>query len=216
MSRLEDRISKKEEEIEALKNRLKEFEQLGDISVIQKWKADSEELKRLQRLYNSTSSRVTELERLLAAKEREREQAEARERMMAVKYKELDIFKLDIIARELKGLDNELGRVGSGLKSLHQDATRLRNYDEQQQVGNQSDSLLDQCRLLRGHIRDVINKCLSETQKMHIGVGIDDYMAAGELKDGGTMIAAVYEDIERPDHGSSKAAKLRQQDERRR
>lgn len=35
-------------------------------------------------------------------------------------------------------------------------------------------------------------------------------------EDGGTMIATVYEEIERPDHGSSKAAKLRQQDERRR
>lgn len=149
-------------------------------------------------------------EHLLAAKEREREEAEARERMMAVKYKEpeghrlevrvgmlqwsddlgpqfyrstwtdcveffsrldieqwwdlkrcincmnvlfllpgffghitycsliwsppfiswsgqeLDIFKLDIIARELKALDNELGRVGGGVKSLHQDAGRLR------------------------------------------------------------------------------------------
>ena len=39
------------------------------------------------------------------------------------------------------------------------------------------------CKRLRSHIRDVINKCLSETQKMHIGVAIDDYMAAGELKD---------------------------------
>ena len=35
-------------------------------------------------------------------------------------------------------------------------------------------------------------------------------------QDGGTMIATIYEEIERPDHGSSKAAKLRQQDERRR
>ena len=216
MQRLESRLSKKEEEIDSLKQRLKEFEQLGDTAAIQKWKADSEELKRVQRLYNSVSSRLAELEHLLAAKEREREEAEARERMMAVKYKELDIFKLDIIARELKALDNELGRVGGGVKSLHQDAGRLRNYDEQQSIGHQSDQLLDQCKQLRSHIRDVINKCLSETQKMHIGVGIDDPLAAGELKDGGTMIATVYEEIERPDHGSSKAAKLRQQDERRR
>ncbi|CAK9090373.1 Probable protein phosphatase 2C 3 (PP2C 3) [Durusdinium trenchii] len=216
MGRLESRLLKKEEEIEALKERLKEFEQLGDVETIQKWKADSEELKRITRLYNSVSSRLAELERLLAAKEREREEAEARERMMAVKYKELDIFKLDIIARELKALDNELQRVGSGVKGLNQAAARLRNYDEQQGIGNQSDQLLDQCKQLRSHIRDVINKCLSETQKMHIGVGIDDPLAAGDLKDGGTMIATVYEEIERVDHGSSKAAKLRQQDESRR
>jgi len=215
MARLESRLLKKEEEIEDLKARLKEFEQLGDVSAVRKWKADSEELKRLQRIYNSTSSRLAELERALDLKEKEREAALEKERLMAVKYKELDIFKLDIIARELKALDNELGRVGSGVKSLSQDSSRLRNYDEQQMVSQHSNNLLDQCKLLRAHIRDVINKCLSETQKMHIGVGIDDYLAAGELKDGGTMIAAVYEEIERPDHGSSKAAKLRQQDERR-
>lgn len=215
MARLESRLLKKEEEIEDLRARLKEFEQLGDVSAVRKWKADAEELKRLQRIYNSTSSRLAELERALDLKEKEREAALEKERLMAVKYKELDIFKLDIIARELKALDNELGRVGSGVKSLSQDSSRLRNYDEQQMVSQHSNNLLDQCKLLRAHIRDVINKCLSETQKMHIGVGIDDYLAAGELKDGGTMIAAVYEEIERPDHGSSKAAKLRQQDERR-
>ncbi|CAE7411879.1 unnamed protein product [Symbiodinium sp. CCMP2592] len=62
MARLESRLLKKEEEIEDLKARLKEFEQLGDVSAVRKWKADSEELKRLQRIYNSTSSRLAELE----------------------------------------------------------------------------------------------------------------------------------------------------------
>jgi hypothetical protein len=33
--------------------------------------------------------------------------------------------------------------------------------------------------------QDVINKCLSETQKLHIGAATDDPTAAGELKDGG-------------------------------
>eukprot|EP00931_Biecheleriopsis_adriatica_P073872 TRINITY_DN4807_c0_g2_i2.p1 TRINITY_DN4807_c0_g2~~TRINITY_DN4807_c0_g2_i2.p1 ORF type:complete len:1372 (+),score=356.68 TRINITY_DN4807_c0_g2_i2:40-4116(+) len=216
MARLEGRLTKKEEEIEALKARLKEYEQLGDIDAVKKWKTDSEELKRLQRIYNSVSGRLSELERLLEAKEREREEALARERLMSVKYKELDIFKLDVIARELKGLDSELGRLGSSVKSLNNDAAKLKNYDEQQHIGLQGDRMMDQCKLLRAHIRDVINKCLSETQKMHIGVAIDDYLAAGELKDGGIMIAKVYEDIERPDHGHSKAAKLRQEDERRR
>ncbi|CAE7815132.1 unnamed protein product [Symbiodinium necroappetens] len=124
----------------------------------------------LQRIYNSTSSRLAELERALDLKEKEREAALEKERLMAVKYKELDIFKLDIIARELKALDNELGRVGSGVKSLSQDSSRLRNYDEQQMVSQHSNNLLDQCKLLRAHIRDVINKCLSETQKMQLGM----------------------------------------------
>lgn len=132
---------------------------------------------------------------------------------MALTYKELDIFKLDVIARELKGLDNELGRVGTEVKTLVSEAGNLKNFDEQQRIGQQAGRTLDTCKLLRAHIRDVIKKCLSETQKMHIGVAIDDNTAAGELKDGGAMIAAVYEEIERPDHGNSIAAKLRQQDE---
>ena len=45
-----------------------------------------------------------------------------------------------------------------------------RNYDEQQMVSQHSNNLLDQCKLLRAHIRDVINKCLSETQKMQLGM----------------------------------------------
>ena len=57
---------------------------------------------------------------------------------------ELDIFKLDIIARELKALDNELSRVGGGLKALSQQASRLSNYAEQQSMQNQSDQLLDE------------------------------------------------------------------------
>jgi len=216
MARLDARLTKKEEEIEALKARLKEYEQLGDADAMRKWKVDSEELKRSQRLYNSVSARVSELERSLEQKEREREEALARERFMSVKYKELDIFKLDVIARELKGLDNELARLGSAVKSLNQDAHKLKNYDEQQHILQLGDTMMDQCKLLRAHIRDVINKCLSDTQKMHIGVAIDDHMAAGDLKDGGTMVAAVYEEIERPDHGHSKAARLRQHDERQR
>ena len=54
----------------------------------ERWKADSEELRRLQRVHGSTSSRLEELERLLAAQKREKEEAEARERPMAVRYKD--------------------------------------------------------------------------------------------------------------------------------
>ncbi|OLQ00349.1 Fructose-bisphosphate aldolase [Symbiodinium microadriaticum] len=137
-----------------------------------------------------------------------------RERMMAIKYKELDIFKLDIIARELKSLDNELGLVGKEAKFLQQSAGRLKDFGDQQQILQHGSKMLDQCVQLRSHIRDVIHKCLSETQKLHIGApAIDDPLAAGELKDGGVMAGFVCEEVDAPVHGSSKAARLRQGDE---
>merc|ERR1719206_613285 len=98
MGRLESKLAKKESEIEALQERLKEYEQLGDVEAVKKWKSDSDELKRLQRIYDVLQSRLNEQERQLLLKEKEREDALARERMMSVKYKELDIFKLDVIA----------------------------------------------------------------------------------------------------------------------
>jgi len=133
---------------------------------------------------------------------------------MAVKYKELDIFKLDVIAWELKGLDSKLGVLGSDAKGLRMTAGKLRSPDEQMMMGSLGDKMLDECKQLRAHIRDVIHECLSETQKMHIGVGIDDPLAAGVLQEGGSMAARVVEEVtERPDHGNSRAGRLRQQDE---
>ncbi|CAE7284679.1 FBA1 [Symbiodinium natans] len=148
----------------------------------------------------TVDSELAELRRLLEEKERERQEALERERMMAIKYKELDIFKLDIIARELKSLDNELGLVGKEAKFLQQSAGRLKDFGDQQQIHQHGSKMptteLDQCVQLRSHIRDVIQKCLSETQKLHIGAAIDDPLAAGELKDGGVMAGFVYEEVE--------------------
>merc|ERR1712113_1063863 len=109
------------------------------------------------------------MEKRLQENEAEREEALAREKLMSVKYKELDIFKLDIIARELKGIDQELGMVGKQVRVIDQDASKLRNFDEQQQMKNNVQTPLDGLHAMRAHIRDVITKCLSETQKMHIG-----------------------------------------------
>uniref|UniRef100_A0A7S2NCD8 Uncharacterized protein n=1 Tax=Alexandrium andersonii TaxID=327968 RepID=A0A7S2NCD8_9DINO len=223
MKQLEDQLASGDAKLsqlsgdaDAMRSRLAAFEALGDIETLRKWKEDAAELVRMRRINDKLQSKVGDLERELSEKEKEREEALERERLMSVKYKELDIFKLDVIARELKGIDNDLQGVGSEAKSLIVKAERLRNYDEQQAISNASDKLLDACKELRAHLRDVIHKCLSETQKMHIGVAIDDHLAAGDLKDGGAMVVAAYDDIERPDHGSSRAAKLRQADEARR
>mmetsp|Transcript_15465 Transcript_15465/g.27406 ORF Transcript_15465/g.27406 Transcript_15465/m.27406 type:complete len:84 (-) Transcript_15465:106-357(-) len=33
----------------------------------------------------------------------------------------------------------------------------------------------------RGHIKDVINQCLTETQKLHVGAHLDDKMGNGAM-----------------------------------
>merc|ERR1712100_669411 len=153
------------------------------------------------------------MKKQLEDKEAERQEALERERQMALKYKELDIFKLDVIARELKALDNELGYLGKEVKMMQTDVNRMRHMEDQSQMGQHSDKMMGQCVDLRAHIRDVINKCLSETQKLHIGVAIDDPERAGVLQDGGKMAGYVLEEVDIPDHGNSKAGKLRQADE---
>ena len=60
--------------------------------------------------------RIDLLEAQLAAAIRERDLARANEEVMRLKYSQLDIFKLDMIARELKKIDGEIG--------LLRDATR--------------------------------------------------------------------------------------------
>merc|ERR1719229_627974 len=127
---------------------------------------------------------LEEMREQLDQKEKERLEALEKERLMSLKYKELDVFKLDVIARELKALDNELSLTGKATKALLTDAARLRNMDEREQISPHGDLILDQCKDLRAHIRDVINQCFSDMTKLHVGVAIDDPMKAGELKDG--------------------------------
>jgi len=82
----------------------------------------------------ASDKELEEMRKLLEQKERERLEALEKERLMARKYKELDIFKLDIIARELKAIDNEFSAVGKTAKMLSNDASRLKNYDEKEQI----------------------------------------------------------------------------------
>jgi len=217
LSRTKSELASALAELESLRARLKEYTDIcPDPATLRKWKDEALQYRGVLKLKKEADSELEEMKRLLEAKEQERLDALERERAMAMKYKELDIFKLDIIARELKKLDNELGMVGKSVKALQNDAGRLKNYDEREQICPHGDKMMDQCKDLRSHIRDVIEKCLSETQKMHIGVAIDDPLAAGELKDGGVMAGYVIEEVEVPDYGSSKAGKLRHGDELRR
>jgi len=200
-------------DLAALRKQLGEFTALGDLEAFRRALDDASSFRTMQGLKNDLEEELANLKAMLEQKERERLEALERERQMALQYKELDIFKLDIIARELKALDQELGLVGKQVRCAEQDVNRLKNYEERQQLTLSIEKPLDGLHGLRAHIRDVISKCLSETQKMHIGIAIEDHLAAGKLQDGGAMAAYVLEEVDVPDHGRSKAAKLRQRDE---
>merc|ERR1712048_1186445 len=178
----------------------------------------------------AANSRVRELERELANKEQERLDALAREKVMFSRYKELDIFKLDIIARELKGVLKKVETTEKHLKELKDQANRLKDYSDRKQIENSGNLMIDGCRQTEAHIHDIILKCFSETQRRHIGIATDNEHKAddrrdGRLLDGGTMLYSVEEEmeiaakasvahvvgtaeIERPDYGSSRAAPL--------
>lgn len=199
-------LSEEVERAEPLRQRLAAYEELGDLDFLRSCHNRATEVR-------SFDLELEKMRRALEEKERERQEALERERIMAIKYKELDIFKLDVIARELKSLDGDLTTVGKSARSLICEAGKLKNYDEQQQIGSICADVLDRYVRLRSHIRDVIKQCLSETQKMHIGISVDDRVAAGELHDGGVMVGYVCQEVDVPDFGRSKAAKLRQEDE---
>merc|ERR1712178_295318 len=181
---------------------------------------------------NAMNSRVRELERELANKEQERLDAMAREKVMFNRYKELDIFKLDIIAREMKGVLKKVELTEKQSKQLKADSTRFKDFGERKQIEGNSEVLLDCCRQTEAHIHDVIFKCFSETQRRHIGIaGDNEYRADdrrdGRIVDGGSMVYCVQTEmesaakaslahvrggVERPDYGSSRAAPMYKHD----
>eukprot|EP00928_Gymnodinium_smaydae_P030289 TRINITY_DN22566_c0_g1_i1.p1 TRINITY_DN22566_c0_g1~~TRINITY_DN22566_c0_g1_i1.p1 ORF type:complete len:182 (-),score=31.05 TRINITY_DN22566_c0_g1_i1:373-918(-) len=161
----------------------------------------------------------------MEAREAERQRALEMCEQMRVRYAQLDIFKLDVIARELKkvdqgveGLRREARDVVELIKGGHgKESDRERAITEAMQMVQRGGDL-------RAHVRDVIERCLSETQKLHIGSAVVDRMAAGELQDGGVLqgfvAAGDTSGPERPatssQHGASRASKLRTMDELRR
>lgn len=147
---------------------------------------------------------------------------------MFSRYKELDIFKLDVIAREMKGVLKKVELTEKQCKQLKDDASRFKEYADKRQVEGHGNVMIDGCRQTAAHIHDIILKCLSETQRRHIGIATDNEYRAdnrrdGRIADGGTMIYSVEEEmensakaslahvrgtptVERPDYGSSRAA----------
>jgi hypothetical protein len=82
--------------------------------------------------------------------------ARNREENMAKQLVALDIFKLDIIARELKDVED----------------LSICAYKS---VGQEQEALKAQLSSCKSIVRNVINKCLSETQKLHIGTTVQGH-----------------------------------------
>jgi len=127
---------------------------------------------------------MRERDRVLA---QERDEAVQREEALKLKYAELDVFKLDVIARELKGLDTEVSKLRRETQSFVQTAKNFLDPSDKTQGVSCATGLMEMATKMRGHIKDVISKCLSETTKFHIGAAIEDKKAAGVLKEGGVM-----------------------------
>jgi hypothetical protein len=182
---------------------------------------DARKYRAEKALARKLEDKLRQLEHEIAEAVRLRDAALENERQMAMKYRELDVFKLDVIARELKKLDKELEALRRVAKDLQTDAKKISEYTAQHIANESAQKSLDLTHDLHAHLRDVINECLSEMQKLHIGVAMDDYTAAHELKDGGVMAGYVEApedapDLVRPEHLQSGAGWLRQEDELRR
>lgn len=163
----------------------------------------------------------------MEAREAERLRALEACEQMRLRYAQLDVFKLDVIARELKKVDQAVDVLRREAKEVA-DATRGRCHSseaDRERLANEAFKMVQNCADLRAHMRDIIEKCLSETQKLHIGSAVVDGLAAGELTDGGVMSgwvrspnvnASQSPEPTAPPHGASRAARLRQSDEMRR
>jgi len=215
-------------ENQKLKKSLAAFEQLGSVDELQRLKDENITLRNKSKNASAINARIRELERELANKEQDRLDALEREKVMFSRYKELDIFKLDIIAREMKGVLKKVEITRNQSKSLKDQANKLKDYSDRRQIEGCGNEMLDGCRQTEAHIHDVLLKCFSETQRRHVGIATNNEYRAddrrdGRLLEGGTMIYNVQEEmeisakaslvhvrgspeVERTDYGSSKAA----------
>ena len=99
------------------------------------------------------------------------EQAQASEAVMRKRYFELDVFSLDKIARELKALLKQLTAARQEAHMFAEGpAKRINDYATREMVLGFSLPLLEKLGDTKTHMAAVIQNCLNETQKLHVGV----------------------------------------------
>jgi CRP-like cAMP-binding protein len=122
------------------------------------------------RLVGGLRDDLDELQRQMVDMRRQLAEAIAREAEMRLKYNQLDIFKLDMIARELKKLENKIGIVRDKTKGHGLDAKGLTDFASKECIASYAHDAGETLSACKAHIREVIEQCFSELQKMHIGV----------------------------------------------
>eukprot|EP00854_Cymbomonas_tetramitiformis_P004124 gene4124-5101_t len=75
---------------------------------------------------------MTALEEENARLQRERDEAAQKEALMRRQFQELDVFKLDIIARELKKLDTEIDRIRDGSRGFAVAAKKMTGFSDRE------------------------------------------------------------------------------------
>mmetsp|Transcript_40039 Transcript_40039/g.89779 ORF Transcript_40039/g.89779 Transcript_40039/m.89779 type:complete len:621 (-) Transcript_40039:160-2022(-) len=163
-------------EIGDLKRLLKDRDALLGDSSNARARAEQQETQRSRVLAEMASARE-DLRRAV--------ESEARAKLRLL---DLDIFRLDVIARELKRVDENLGVLaeragerGGASSEAGADAAATQGARHGRPLSTES---VAWC---RGHIKDVITQCLKETHKLHIGAPLDDPGANGEkIREAGT------------------------------
>jgi len=223
-----------------LSEKLGKYESLGTVEDFEKLKHEVVHLRHAKVGAGAVSAQVQALQAELDQKEQDRLDALERERFMFTKYKELDIFKLDVIARELKAILKKVEVTEKECKQLKDDANKLKDFGDRRRIEGNGNGLQERCKQTEAHIHDVIFKCLSETQRRHIGIASDNEHRADDRKDGrllegGAMLYSVEEGmeaaamasiehiqadrsvplaaVERTNYGSSHAAKVYRHDD---
>eukprot|EP00658_Telonema_sp_P-2_P082587 TRINITY_DN875_c0_g2_i1.p1 TRINITY_DN875_c0_g2~~TRINITY_DN875_c0_g2_i1.p1 ORF type:complete len:277 (-),score=93.04 TRINITY_DN875_c0_g2_i1:367-1197(-) len=113
----------------------------------------------------SRESTISELNREIA-------RLKDREKALLAELQQLDIYKLDLIARELKKIERGIGRCRSEAHDLVNHSQTLSSPADKESTHGCASSLLRQLEENREAIKQTIQQCLSELQKYHIGSGI--------------------------------------------
>mmetsp|Transcript_109876 Transcript_109876/g.342475 ORF Transcript_109876/g.342475 Transcript_109876/m.342475 type:complete len:436 (-) Transcript_109876:175-1482(-) len=180
----------------------------------------AQDLRSVQAAFDKELQKCKELEEQaeglraqISSLEFERDGANDREKQLMLRYAELDVFKLDVIARELKNVDRQMDCLRGDARTFQEAVKKFINSNDQTASTKVALRFVDATTKLRGTFRDIIERCLSETQKLHVGAAVKDPTAAGLLKDGGKMAGYVRPGDANEGGGSSHP---RQQDEIRR
>lgn len=80
-------------------------------------------------------------------------------------------------------MDESLRVAKADAGALQKYLKNIKAADEAQTAGDALSQALNALGWSRGHVRDVIQQCLNETQKYHIGAPQDDPFANGDIID---------------------------------